>query len=221
MVGNDAMRCLLRSIRLDTGEIRHGADQRPEQVDIVVVMRALHHRGDALEPHAGIDRGMRQAVTTTRGLLILHEHEVPDLDETVAILIGRAGRPAEDVIAMIVEDLRTGTAGTGIAHAPEIVRSRDTDDPGIRQAGNLLPQVEGVIILGEHRDREPLLRQAELLRHQRPGMLDRDILEVVAEREVAEHLEEGVVARGVADIVEVIVLATGPHRHFCAVVARR
>src|SRR2546430_3698961 len=37
----------------------------------------------------------------------------------------------------------------------------------------------------------------------RSGKLDRALLEVVAEGEVAEHLEEGVMARGVADIVEV------------------
>src|SRR3546814_21105911 len=35
------------------------------------------------------------------------------------------------------------------------------------------------------------------------------LLEVVAERPVAEHLEKGVVARGVADLVEVVVLAAG------------
>ena len=37
------------------------------------------------------------------------------------------------------------------------------------------------------------------------------ILEIVAEGEVAEHLEEGVVPGGVADIVEVVVLAAGAH----------
>jgi hypothetical protein len=44
---------------------------------------------------------------------------------------------------------------------------------------------------------------------QGPGEIDRLFLEVVAEREIAQHLEEGVVARGVADIVEVVVLAAG------------
>jgi hypothetical protein len=37
------------------------------------------------------------------------------------------------------------------------------------------------------------------------------VLEIVAEREVAEHLEEGVMTRGIADVVEVIVLAAGAH----------
>ena len=36
-------------------------------------------------------------------------------------------------------------------------------------------------------------------------------LEVVAEAEVAQHLEEGVVARGVADVLQVVVLAAGAH----------
>ena len=40
-------------------------------------------------------------------------------------------------------------------------------------------------------------------------MLDRALLEVVAEGEIAEHLEEGVMARGVADVIEVVVLAAG------------
>ena len=40
-------------------------------------------------------------------------------------------------------------------------------------------------------------------------MVDRLVLEIVAEGEIPEHFEEGVVARGVADIVEVVVLAAG------------
>ncbi len=51
----------------------------------------------------------------------------------------------------------------------------------------------------------------EFLGDEVPGELDGAILEVVAEREIAEHLEEGVVPRGVADIVEVVVLAAGAH----------
>ena len=38
-------------------------------------------------------------------------------------------------------------------------------------------------------------------------MGDRLFLEIIAEREIAEHLEEGVVPRGIADIVEIVVLA--------------
>ena len=52
---------------------------------------------------------------------------------------------------------------------------------------------------------------AEVLGEQLPGEQDRALLEIIAEGEIAEHLEEGVVARGVAHIVEVVVLAAGAH----------
>ena len=48
-------------------------------------MHALQHGGDTFEPHAGIDRGLRQRHTAPiRELLELHEHEIPNLDEAVA-----------------------------------------------------------------------------------------------------------------------------------------
>ena len=80
-----------------------------------------------------------------------------------------------------------------------------------RQPGDLAPDLSRVVVLGVYRDHQPVPRQAELLGHQLPGVRDRLFLEVVAEAEVAEHLEEGVVPRGVADIVEVVVLAAGAH----------
>jgi hypothetical protein len=51
----------------------------------------------------------------------LHEHQIPDFDVAVAVSIRRTGRTPGDVRAVIVEDFRTGTAGAGIAHRPEIV----------------------------------------------------------------------------------------------------
>ena len=77
--------------------------------------------------------------------------------------------------------------------------------------GDLLPQIERLVVVDVDGDHQPVLRQAELLGDQIPGELDGAVLEIVAEREIAEHLEEGVVARGVADIVEVVVLAAGAH----------
>src|ERR1051326_3278790 len=55
----------------------------------------------------------------------------------------------------------------------------------------------------------------ELLRDELPRERDRLALEVVAEGEVAEHLEEGVVPRGVPHLFEVVVLAAGAHALLC------
>ena len=81
----------------------------------------------------------------------------------------------------------------------------------VGQAGDLLPQLERLVVVDEDGDQQAVDRQPEFLGDQVPGELDGAVLEIVAEREVAEHLEEGVVARGVADIVEVVVLAAGAH----------
>src|SRR5260370_40373670 len=43
------------------------------------------------------------------------------------------------------------------------------------------------------------------------GELDRGVLEVVAKREIPEHLEKGVMPGGMADVLEVVVLAACTH----------
>ena len=146
-----------------------------------------------------------------RKLLVLHEDEVPHLDEAVAIGIRRAGRTAGNALAVIVEDLRARPARAGIAHLPEIVGAGDAHDAALRQAGNLAPQVKGLIVVDIDGRDQLLRRQPELPGDELPGEFDRLLLEVVAEGEVAEHLEEGVMPGGIADIVEVVVLAAGTH----------
>src|SRR3546814_3614082 len=50
-------------------------------------MDALQHRRNALQPHAGVDARPRQVdARAARLLIVLHEHQVPDLDEAVAVL---------------------------------------------------------------------------------------------------------------------------------------
>ncbi len=70
------------------GGSRGGGDQAAEQVDVVVAVHALHDGGDALEAHAGIHRGLGQRrERAVGGAVELHEHQVPDLDVAVAVLI--------------------------------------------------------------------------------------------------------------------------------------
>ncbi len=95
MVGDDAMARLHRAVGIDAGGVGDGADQGAEQVDVEIGMDALHQSGDALQAHAGVDRGTRQRnALARRDLLILHEDQIPELQEPVAVLVGAAGRPA-------------------------------------------------------------------------------------------------------------------------------
>ena len=98
MVGDHLVRRAAVAHGMGAGQRHRGADQRLEHVDVVIVGLALQHGGDALEAHAGVDRGPRQVQPGGLvDLLVLHEDEVPDLDPAVAVLVRAAGRAARDV----------------------------------------------------------------------------------------------------------------------------
>ena len=156
--------------------------------------------------------GLGRPIALAAGkLLVLHEHEIPDLDEAVAVGVGAAGRAAGDRRPMVVEDLRARAARAGIPHRPEIVGARDANDLLVGKPRDLAPQRRRLIVVGEHGDEQAALVEREVLGEQLPGEQDRALLEIIAEGEIAEHLEEGVVAGGIADIVEVVVLAARAH----------
>ena len=113
---------LAAAIRVGRGGMGRGHDQRAHQICVVVVMLALQEGADPLQPHAGVDALHLQRDQTAIGeLLVLHENVVPDLDEAVAVLIGTARRATPDMVAVVIENLGAGAAGTGRAHAPEVV----------------------------------------------------------------------------------------------------
>src|SRR5262249_44921757 len=156
-------------------------------------------RGDALEPEARVDRWARQVdARLLVDLLELHEDEIPELEETVAVLFGRAGRPALHAVTLVVENLRIVAARPERPHGPEIALM--IDDTLVGDACDLLPELPRIGIARIDGDPEAILLQARDIGDVVPRIFDRGFLVVVAEREIAEHLEEGVVARGVADI---------------------
>ena len=92
-----------------------------EEVGVVVGGDSLHHGREALEPHAGIHRGRRQRGERAGFVPVeLHEDQIPDLEMAVVALEFRAE---------VVVDLGAGPAGAGIAHGPEVLRSRKGGDP--------------------------------------------------------------------------------------------
>src|SRR3546814_1597038 len=91
------------------------------------------------------------------------------------------------MVAMVIEDFAARPARPGVAHRPEIVAGRDTDDTAFGQPRNLAPQIE-CLVVGVIDSRGQLFgRQPPRLVDQRPGMVDRLFLEIVAEREIPQH----------------------------------
>ncbi len=187
-------------------------DQRAEQIDVVNGLDPLQDGRHALEPHARIDRGFGQIhAVAGAALLVLHEHEVPELKEAVAVGIRAARRAACNLVALVEEDLRAGPARPRLARRPEIIAGGDTDDLVVGETRDLLPDAIGILVVVIDGDEQMLGIEREVLGDELPGQRDRALLEVVAEGEVAEHLEERVMPVGVADVVEVVVLAAGAH----------
>ena len=112
---------------------------------------------------------------------------------------------------MIVKNLRAGAAGAGIAHCPEIGLGAHAGDAISRYTRLRTPQVEGFVIRLEHGDPQPVLGNAQLFRDELPSESNRIALEVVAETEIAQHLEKRVVAGRIPDVFKIIVLAAGTH----------
>src|SRR5206468_2918022 len=120
------------------------------------------------------------------------------------------GAAAADVDAPVVEDLRVRPAWPRAADRPEVVRAVEPHDPLGRHPGPL-PGRDGDLVLAEPELRvpredahpDPVEVELHVLEHELPGEVDRAVLEVLAEREVAEHLEEGQVVTVEADLLDV------------------
>ena len=148
-------------------------------------------------------------------LLFVHvvagEDEIPVLDKTIAI----TPRPA-------LRDRRTRRPAPGRSTAPSTVRRARCCPPGPRswrcEAGRpyapwAFPaqptpprpryrRLDGIVAL-EVRDPQPLAIEPQVVQRELPGKADRSLLEVVAHREIAQHLEERAVAGCQPDLVDV------------------
>ena len=140
----------------------------------------------------------------------------------------QSGRSQPYSSAPVVVELRARPARPGIGRLPEVLDSRQADDSLSRNA-DPLPPGDGDLVLtqaelrvaGEDRRPEALLGEAQSLGHELPGKIDRPVLEIVAEREVAEHLEKGAVTWRAADVVEVVVFSARAHHLLRGHEARR
>ncbi len=218
----DVCRLLERRAVSPAGAIADGGQDGREEVRVVVGELALDDGRDALEAHARVDRRRGQGNERSIRLAVeLHEHVVPDFDEPVAAAVDAEAGPAAplfvagDVIAAEIVNLGAAPAGAGLAHGPEILGQAQLGDPvGGHELGPDRVRVrvarDGRLSL-EDRWIEPFRGQLPRRRQELPGKRDRLFLEVVAEREVPQHLEEGVMPERGPDVVEVVVLAADAH----------
>ncbi len=215
VVGDDAHGHVVLVVGAVTtsGELGRAVEHRADLVDLVHVLDALLEERDALEAHAGVDvllgevaEDLEVALARAGPAQVLHEDQVPDLH--VAVVVG--GRAAVGAVGgtAVEEDLRAGARGAGLAGVPVVRVAAEALDPLVRQARDALPRLPRLVVLVVHGDPEVVGREAEAAvglarREQLPRVRDGLLLEVVAEREVAVHLEEGAVSGRAADLLDV------------------
>jgi hypothetical protein len=214
VIGQDPVR-LGRLVALAVRDPRLLFDPLHERLITVGAVDGRHvleDPGRPLEPHTRIDvlsRERRQR--SVRVELELHEDEVPELEEPLAFATrGTVWSAAADLLAPVEEHLRVRPARPGAADRPEVVRARQAHDPLWRHA-DPLPRCDCDLVLaeselrvaGEHAHPDPVAVDLHVVEHELPGELDRALLEVLPEREVAEHLEEGQVVAVEADRVDI------------------
>ena len=220
MVGDDlvAEPLALDGRRIVADEVGQPLDDRHEEIGPIVRVDPLQRARHALQAHAGVDTLERQRGQGSVGRPVeLHKDQVPDLEPagTGLGVVGDAIRSLAELRAAVVVDLATRPAWAGLGHLPEVVVVPRRDvappcDPLRRQADFLGPDLVRLVVIGVGGGGQPLWSDAEVVGQELPGPADRLALEVVTEAPVAEHLEEGLVARGAPDLLEVVVLARHP-----------
>jgi hypothetical protein len=145
----------------------------------------------------------------------LHEDEIPDLHPpaTVGGRLFVEGAEIERPVSVKPMNLRAGAAGPGVSHGPEVVFHPHGDDFFLGEAGDLLPDSPCLVVCGhpllasEDGDHHAVGGQGVRLGEELPGVGNCLFFEVVPEAEVAEHLEEGVVARRHPYVLQIVVFA--------------
>lgn len=197
----------------DAGQLGGLVDDGTRGVDLVHVVHALEDHRQALQAEPGVDvlagqvaEDLEVRLGGALAALVLHEHEVPDLD--VALVVDGGAALDSELGTPVVVDLRAGSAGARDAHGPVVLFHPEALDALGGNADDLAPDALGLVVLLVDGDPQALGVQAVaalVLRagQQLPGELGGTFLEVVTEGEVAAHLEEGAVPGGLADLFDV------------------
>ena len=168
------------------------------------IVHVLHDAGQTLQTHTRVDVLLGQlGVVAVAVVVELGEDVVPDLHEAVAVTAGLAvGRAAAASLAAVEVDLGAGAAGTR-AMLPEVVGLAQADDALGGNADHVGPQVIGLLVLLVDGGPEQVLGDLQGHGEELPSPRNGLVLEVVAEGEVTQHLEEGAVTGCVTHALQV------------------
>ena len=181
-----------------------GVEQASYGVNLKEVVHTLHNARQTLKTHTGIDILLRElGVVAVAVVVELGEYVVPYLHESVAVASGLAIGRATAVLQAAVEIyFGAGAAGTG-AVLPEVVCLAESDDVSLGHADLVAPDSVRLVVLLVNGGPEQICGDLKTVGEEFPCPRNSLVLEVIAEGEVAQHLEIGAVAGGVSHALKV------------------
>ena len=215
VLGDDAHGVVVRRVRavLTSRQRLNAGEQRQEQIGLVDRGNALHDHSGALEAHAGVHARRGQRVSRAVQVVVeLHEDKVPQLNVAVAgvsgVVLGigavgaAVGTQAPPALTKVEVELAARAARPLQASRPPPVIFIAEPVNLVLGYADVAPQLEALVVGIVDGDGESLFGEAELsleeLKREGYGFL----LEVVADAEVTQHLEQREV-RGVSHLVDV------------------
>ena len=205
-------------------QIAHVLTQSVQGIHVKDGIHILHHNGQTLQAHTGIDILLLQGGVVAGAIVLkLGEHVVPHFHITIALATNLTVRAAAAVLlTAVVVDLRARAAGT-CAVLPEVIRLTKTENTIGRNADFLVPNIKRLVILHVNRGIQTLGIQADDLGQELPRPSDSLVLEVITKREVTQHLKESTVTGGLTHVLDIAgtdTLLAGSHagtrRNLCA-----
>ena len=118
--------------------------------------------------------------------------------------------------AQVIVQFRSGSTGSGVSHRPKVLLLTHLKDALFRYTHPVSPKLQSLSVFSIDGDVKTIPGKFVDLRAQFPGALDGFFLEIVAKREIAEHLKEGVVLAGAAHSLQIIMFSAHAHAFLTA-----
>ena len=173
-------------------------------IDLKEVVNSLSDTGKSFKSHTCINIGMsKRSVIVVTVVFKLSENEVPELDKSVALTADvTVGTAAAVFLSPVVVNLGTGAAGT-CAVLPEVILLAEAYHMTLTNADFLCPDVVGLVVVKIDADIELFGIHFHYFGAEFPCPAYSVTLEIIAEREIAEHLEISSVTCSLADIFNI------------------
>ncbi len=182
----------------------HGCAQRKHRVHIENGVHILHHGGQSLQPHAGVDVLLLKLRVIALAVVVkLGEHVIPDFHVAVAVAAYRtAGLATAIPFTPVIINFRAGTTRTGTV-LPEIVFLAKTENPLRGNAHLPAPDIESFIIVLIDGRIQPVRRQPNYPGQKLPAPGNGLPLKIIPEREVAKHLKKSAVSCSLSHVLQI------------------